>query len=115
MRVEPEAVACGVVYLDERPEVVDPEVVRERRQLSQEGVVVVLVRGGAVDVVARGVAADEARLAGEVSRAARGVLARATPEERADPEWLRAEIAVAARRACRRVLGVKPLVVPVLL
>jgi ribonuclease J len=114
VRVEPGAVPCGSVYLDERPEVVDPEVLRERRQLSQEGVVVVLVRGGAVEVVARGVAADEARLAGEVSRAARGVLARATPEERADPEWLRAEIMLASRRACRRVLGVKPLVVPVL-
>ena len=114
VRVAPGAVSCGVVYLDERSEAVEPDVLRERRQLSQDGVVVVLVRGGEVDVVSRGVAAGEAELSGEVARAARGVLGRATPEERADPEWLRAEIALACRRACRRVLGVKPLVVPVL-
>ena len=115
LRVEPRAVACGTVYLDDRPETVGPEVVRERRQLAEEGVVVILVRAGEVDVVSRGVAAQEKALAGELSRATRAVLARATPEERADPEWLRAEIAIAARRACRRALGLRPVIVPVVL
>jgi ribonuclease J len=114
-RIEPKAVACGTVFLDDRTEAVDPEVVRERRRLAEEGVVVILVRGDEIDVVSRGVAADESDLAGEVARAARGVLARATAEERGDPEWLRAEIALASRRACRRVLGLKPVIVPVLL
>jgi hypothetical protein len=41
------------------------------------------------------------------------VLARASDEERTDPEWLRAETALAARRACRRVFGVRPVIVPV--
>jgi ribonuclease J len=114
--VEARAVPCGTVYLDDRPEPVGAEVVRERRQLAEEGVVVVLVRGGDdVAVVSRGVAAEETSLAGEVSRAARAVLVRASPEERADPEWLRAEIAIAAKRACRRELGLRPLIVPVLL
>ncbi len=112
-RIAPGAVACGTVYLDDRPETVDPEVVRERRQLAEEGVVVILVRGGEVDVVSRGVAAEEKALVGEVSRAARAVLARATPEEHADPEWLRSEIAIAAKRACRRALGLRPVIVPV--
>ncbi len=112
-RVEPKAVPCGTVYLDDRPETVDAEIVRERRHLAEEGVVVVLVRGEDVDVVSRGVAADEEQLSGEVSRAARAVLGRATREERADPEWLRAEIAIAAKRACRRVLGLRPVIVPV--
>jgi ribonuclease J len=116
LRVEPGAVPCGTVYLDDRPETVGAEVVRERRQLAEEGVVVVLVRGSDdVGVVSRGVAADEARLAGEVSRAARSVVARASSAERADPEWLRAEIAIAAKRACRRELGLRPLIVPVVL
>jgi ribonuclease J len=114
VRVEPGAVPCGTVYLDDRPELVDPEVVRERRRLSEEGFVVLLVRGDDVDVVSRGVAADPAALAGEVSRAARAVLARASAEERADPEWLRAEIAIAAKRACRRELGLRPVIVPVI-
>jgi ribonuclease J len=114
-RVEPGAVACGTVYLDERTEEVDPEVVRDRRRLAEEGVVVVLVRDRAVDVVSRGVAAEAEALAEEVARAARAVVARASPEERADPEWLRAEIAIAAKRACRRTMGLRPLIVPVLL
>jgi hypothetical protein len=42
------------------------------------------------------------------------VLARASDEERRDPEWLRAEIAVAGKRACRRALGLRPVIVPVL-
>ena len=114
-RVEPRAVPCGIVYLDDRPETVDAEIVRERRQLSEEGVVVVLIRGGEVDVVSRGVAAPERKLVGEVSRAARAVLARASLEERADAEWLRAEIAIAAKRACRRELSLRPVIVPVVL
>ena len=115
LRVERAAVPCGTVFLDDRTEAVDPDVVRERRHLAAEGVVVVLVRGGDVDVVSRGVAADDAALAAEVSRAAAGVLSRATPEERADAEWLRAEIALASRRACRRALGLRPVIVPILL
>jgi len=114
-RVEPGAVACGTVYLDERTEEVDPEVVRDRRRLAEEGVVVVLVRDRVVDVVSRGVAAQADALAEEVARAARAVVARASAEERADPEWLRAEIAIAAKRACRRAMGLRPLIVPVLL
>ena len=115
LRVETGAVACGTVFLDDRTEAVNPDVVRERRHLAAEGVILVLVRGGDVDVVSRGVAADDAALAEEVSRAARGVLSRATSEERADAEWLRAEIALASRRACRRALGLRPVIVPVLL
>jgi ribonuclease J len=115
-RIEPQAVSCGTVYLDDRPEAVDVEVVRERRQLAEEGVVVVLVfpRGGDVAVVSRGVAAPSDALAAEVSRAAREVLARASPEEHADPEWMRAEIAIAAKRACRRALSLRPVIVPVI-
>ncbi len=111
--VAPQAVACGTVFLDDRTEAVDPEVLRQRRHLAEEGVVVILVRGDAVDVVSRGVAADERELSGEVSRATRAVLARASAEERRDPEWLRAEIAIAAKRACRRAFDLRPVIVPV--
>ncbi|HEX4441157.1 MAG TPA: ribonuclease J, partial [Thermoanaerobaculia bacterium] len=58
VRVAPRAVPCGTVYIDDRPELVDPEVVRERRRLAEEGFVVLLVRGDDVGVVSRGVAAD---------------------------------------------------------
>jgi ribonuclease J len=114
--VERGAVPAGRIYLDSRPEAVGAEVVKDRRQMAEEGLVVVFLppdRQGDVVVVARGVAAPEAELVGEVSRAVRSVLARAGDEQRADPEWLRAETALAARRACRRVFGIRPVIVPV--
>ena len=115
---EPAAVPAGRVYYDSRPEPVEAAVVRDRKQLAEEGFVVVFapadIRAGEITVVSRGVAAPEAEIAAEVRRAARSVLARATPEERNDPEWLRAEIALAARRACRRTFDIRPVIVPVI-
>ncbi len=114
LRVERSAVATGKIFLDSRPEMVDLEVVRDRRRLAEEGFIVVLVQGREIAVVSRGVARDESGLASEVSRAARGVLEGATPEERSDVEWLRSEIALAAKRACRREFGIRPVIVPVI-
>ncbi|MFN2386327.1 MAG: ribonuclease J [Thermoanaerobaculia bacterium] len=117
LRVDRGAVPSGRIFLDARPEPIDPGVVRDRRQLAEEGFVVIFApadaAGGEVAVVSRGVAPAEPGLSEEVARAARGVLARATPEERRDPEWLRAEIALAAKRACRRAFGIRPVIVPV--
>ncbi len=116
--VEPGAAPAGRVYLDSRPELVEPSVVRDRRQLAEEGFVVVFVapdaRSGEITVVSRGVATAEADIAVEVRKAGRAVLARATPEERNDPEWLRAEIALAAKRVCRRSFDIRPVIVPVI-
>jgi ribonuclease J len=115
--IEVGTVPCGKIYFDARPELVDAAVVRDRRQLAQEGVVVVFAPAdpgsGDVTVVTRGVAGDEALLIDEVRRSARAVLARITPEERSDVEWLRAEIALSAKRACRRVFDLRPVIVPV--
>lgn len=111
-----EAVPSGRIYLDSRPEPVDSGIVRDRRELAQEGFVVVIVPPQAseeIAVASRGVAAPAGRLEEEIRRAARDVLSRATIEERRDPEWLRAEIALAARRACRRAFGLRPVIVPV--
>jgi len=115
--IQPGAVPAGRIYLDARPELVEAAVVRDRRQLAEEGFVVVFLpadlRSGEVTVVSRGVATAEEDIAVEVRRAARAVIARATPEERNDPEWLRAEIALAAKRACRRAFDIRPVIVPV--
>ncbi len=117
-RVEPAAVPAGRVYFDARPELIEAAVVRDRRQMAEEGFVVVFVtstrRDAEIAVVTRGVAGSEAEIGDEVRRAARAVLARATAEEREDPEWLRAEIAIAAKRACRRAFDIRPVIVPVI-
>jgi ribonuclease J len=113
LRVERGAVATGKIFLDSRPETVDLEVVRDRRRLAEEGFVAVLVHGREIAVAARGVAEDQPGLARAVTAAANQVLDRATPEELADVEWLRAEIALAAKRACRREFGIRPVIVPV--
>jgi ribonuclease J len=113
IRVERGAVATGKIFLDSRPEAVDLEVVQDRRRLAEEGFVVILVHERDVVVVSRGVARGQAGLTGEVTRVAREVLDRASAEERSDAEWLRAEIALAAKRACRREFGIRPVIVPV--
>ena len=113
LTVERGAVATGKIFLDSRPEAVDLDVVRDRRRLAEEGFVAVLVHGREIAVTARGVAEDDAGLARAVTSAANEVLDRATPEELADAEWLRAEIALAAKRACRREFGIRPVIVPV--
>jgi ribonuclease J len=116
--VEPGAAPAGRVYFDARPELVEASVVRERRQLAEEGFVVVFLspdpRSEEITVVSRGVAALEADVAGEVRRAARSVLSQATAEELGDPEWVRAEIALTAKRACRRAFDIRPVIVPVI-
>jgi ribonuclease J len=114
LRVERGVVATGKIFLDSRPETVDLEVVRDRRRLAEEGFVVVFVHEREIAVVSRGVAREESGVAAEVSRAAREVLGRVTDEERSDVEWLRAEIALAAKRACRREFGIRPVIVPVI-
>ncbi len=117
IRVDPGAVPSGRIYYDSRTETVDPAVVRDRRHLAEEGFVVIFASSNPssfeVSVVSRGVAIDEKELSDEVGRAARAVLARATPEERADLDWLRSEISIAAKRACRRVFDLRPVIVPV--
>ena len=114
LRVERGAVATGKIFLDSRPEAVNLEVVRDRRRLAEEGFVAVLVHGREIAVAARGVAEAEPGLARAVTAAANQVLDRATSEELADAEWLRAEIALAAKRACRREFGIRPVIVPVI-
>jgi len=116
-RVDRAALPSGKVYFDARPELVEAEIVADRRRLAEEGFVAVFLASngerGEITVVARGVAAPEAELAGEVRRAAQAVLARSTPEERENPEWLRGEIALAAKRACRRAFEIHPVIVSV--
>jgi len=116
-RVERGARPAGAISLDSGAAAeIGEETLRDRRQLAAAGVAVVAVATAArrvVDVAIRGAALPAgaaADIAGEVEAA----LDRGSRGEAADPEWVRREAVAAARRACRRRWGARPLVVVVL-
>jgi mRNA degradation ribonuclease J1/J2 len=93
---------------------IDDDVLRDRRQLAAAGVVAVsvaLATRSVIGVTLRGVAAPPG--AGlEIAREVESALCRGP--EAADPEWIRQESMLAAKRVCRRRYGVRPLIVPIL-
>lgn len=119
LRLAPAAREVRAVFLDSAVgSEIEGEVVRERRLLGSEGLVVVLAALSAsgpitIEVVSRGVAADSAELASEVGREVAAALRRGTSEERLDPEWARATISTAVKRLCRRRYGARPMIVPI--
>ncbi|HKB70521.1 MAG TPA: ribonuclease J [Thermoanaerobaculia bacterium] len=115
-RVERGARPAEVVWLDGASAMaIGPDVLRDRRQLAAAGFVTVVVAAATrkvLDVSFRGVSAPEdggAAVALEVEAA----LDRASRAEAADREWIRREASAAAKRACRRRWGVRPLVAAV--
>ena len=91
---------------------IDDATLRDRRQLAAAGVAVVVVAAAArrvVDVSLRGAALpDDA--AGDIAAEVEDALGRASRGEAADRDWIRREAEAAARRACRRSRGTRPLV-----
>jgi ribonuclease J len=113
-RVERGARPAGVVWLDAASAgSLGAEHLKERRQLAAAGVVSVVVAGATrrvLDVAFRGVAVP-ADGGGDVALEVEAALDRASRGEAADREWIRREATAAARRACRRLWGVRPVVV----
>ena len=105
-------------------EVVD-EVLRDRRHLSEDGVVVPVVainkQTGAVegdpDVVSRGLAQDamSAEMLRESARLVSEVILGASVEERTDQGLIKEKIRVELRRFFRKRSGRRPLIVPVIM
>jgi ribonuclease J len=120
-------VGVGQVFIDTALDPVDAEILRDRRRLAGDGLVIPIValpRGpaapnGYLEIVTRGFvggagAADDTLLA-EARRAVEQSLAEATPEERADEGLLKARIQTELRRFLRRRTQRRPLVIPVVL
>jgi ribonuclease J len=116
----------GRVLIDDtRVGEVPDEVLRDRRHLAVDGIVlpVVAIRkqggelAGPPEIIARGVAADATSdgLAAEGSRLLAEVIAAMPVEERTDPGLLRETIRVELRRFFKRRSGRRPLVLPVVL
>lgn len=103
---------------------VGDEVLRDRRHLAGDGLVVAVVainrQTGAVDtteVIARGFVTDggsEALLA-EMARLVPVVIADASVEERTDPGMMQEKIRLELRRFVRKKTGRRPMVLPVVM
>ena len=103
---------------------VGDEVLRDRRHLSADGVVVAVVainrRSGVVEtteVIARGFVTNGGSdaLMSELARLVPVVIAEAGVEERTDPGMMQERIRVELRRHVRRKTGRRPMVLPVIM
>ena len=119
-------VPVGQVFIDESLDPVDHAVLRERRRLADDGIVVAVVAlrraSGAIDgypqILARGFVPGADGTADWIAEARRVIvdlLADALPEERGDEGLLRARVQTELGRFLRRRTGRRPLVVPVIL
>ncbi len=105
-------------------EVID-EVLRDRRHLASDGLVVPVVainsQSGAIEtppeVVTRGLAIDERTngLLGDVSEAITRLIEESSPEERTDYGLIREKTRVELQRLFRKRTGRRPLVLPVIM
>jgi len=117
-------VPAGRVLIDASGEVAD-EVLRDRRHLSEDGLIVPVVAinkqtgelEGDPDVVSRGLAqdADSADLLRESAKLVGDVIQGASIEERTDQGLIKEKIRVELRRFFRKRSGQRPLIVPVIM
>jgi ribonuclease J len=120
-------VRVGPVFIDGGLDEVDLDVLRDRRRLAGDGIVVPVVAlhrdtrapNGPPEIMARGFVPmrdeENGALADEARRVVAASLAQATPEERADESLLRTRIQLELRRFLRRRTQRRPLVIPVIL
>jgi ribonuclease J len=131
--VSPESISIvdrvhvGQVFIDATLDEVDLSVLRDRRRLAGDGIVVPVVavhrESGAVngypEIMARGFVPiseeGDKHLMSEARRVVADSLAEATPEERSDEGLLRVRIQTELRRFLRRRTNRRPLVIPVIL
>jgi len=115
-------VPVGRVFLDGTLEEVDEIVVRDRRHISEGGIVLAVVAinrrtgdlVGEPEIVTRGFVDAEARgdLLSEAARVVRKSIGAATPEERADRGVVKALIQRDLKRYFRRSLDRRPMIIP---
>ena len=115
-------VRAGRVYIDGTLEEVDEIVVRDRRHISEGGIVLAIVaidkQSGAMEgmpeIVARGFVLQEGKgsLTEEAARVVSRAVEEATPEERADRGVLKTMIAQALKRFFRKKLDRRPMIIP---
>jgi ribonuclease J len=119
-----ERVPVGQVFIDPSLDEVDLAVLKDRRRLAGDGIVVAVVavdrENGALDgdpeIVSRGFVAldDEEEILREARATVRETVARTTLEERGDEGLLKERIQTDLKRFFRRRLEKRPLIIPVI-
>jgi ribonuclease J len=118
-------VTVGRVFIDGTREEVDEVVVRDRRHISEGGIVLAVVAidrhtgqlDGEPQIVSRGFSAGsgDADLLREASRTVRRSVEAASPEERADRGVIKAIIQRDLKRYFRRALDRRPMIIPAII
>ncbi len=116
-------VSVGQVFIDASLGEVDLSVLRDRKQIAGDGIVVPVIAvdrvsgavGGAPEIVSRGfVSESDEGILEEASRVVACALREATQEERADEGLLKARIHGDLKRFLRRRTQRRPLIIPVI-
>ncbi len=117
-------VHVGHVFIDAALDEVDFGILRDRRKIAGDGIVVPVVAvdcesgaiGGSPEIVTRGFVPDgqDDRVVDDARRLIVGLLAEATPEERGDEGVLKARIQTELKRFLRRRTQRRPLIIPVI-
>ncbi|HEX4825656.1 MAG TPA: ribonuclease J [Candidatus Polarisedimenticolaceae bacterium] len=116
-------VPVGQVFIDGTQDQIDVAMLRDRRQIAGDGIVVAVVavhRGtgrvdGPAEIASRGFVSDaeEEELLREARSAVAAALAETSEEERADEGLLKAKIQAGLRRFLRKRTQKRPLIIPV--
>jgi ribonuclease J len=121
-----ERVTVGRVYIDStRVGEVNDEVLRDRRHIASDGIVVPVVAinassgrvEGVPELVGRGFVTDDedGDLLADGAAALADMLDRCSPEERSDPGLIQERVRSEVRRYLRKRTGRRPLVLPVVM
>jgi ribonuclease J len=117
-------VPVGQVFIDATLEEVDFQLLRERKQIAGDGLVVPVVAvdpqgrdlPGRIEIVSRGFLAEDGNgLFHEAKQVLADSIASATPEERGDEGLLKARLQTDLKRFLRRRTQRRPLIIPVIL
>ena len=128
IRVDPagievvDRVPVGRTFIDAGLDEVDGTVLRDRRRIAGEGIVVPVIAvdrnsgaiNGTPEIITRGLVADLDGLVDDAQRVVATALADASPEERSDEAVLKARIQAALKRFLRRRIQRRPLIIPVI-
>jgi ribonuclease J len=117
-------VPVGQVFIDATLEEVDFQLLRERKQIAGDGLVVPVVAvdpqgldlPGRIEIVSRGFLAEDGNgLFQEAKQVLAASIASATPEERGDEGLLKARLQTDLKRFLRRRTQRRPLIIPIIL